>query len=221
MNQVLNKKAKVLLINPVQGLRMSLRSTIEGYGFDDVAIGSDWSDVKKFLKHNKSGWIVMPPYAEAKENGLTLLKEISRTKALHELRISLIVNEDEMDILPEAFELGLLSYIAGPLNPSKIEQEIAFIVEAAEKYDGQGLLVAAAYLRRYLAHSKDYHSLMALEHNLLKLLPADPDILFHVGKAFLGLEKPEQAKAFFRQAVYLAPEILAEIDAYLREEGLA
>lgn len=219
MKKLTTKSCPVIIIHPSQSGRVELRGALNESGFQDIHTGDSVADVRKFQRTAPDGWAIMPMFAAARESGMELLRETAKDKSLQEFRVTFVVDDVEFTLLPEAFEHGLLSWIKGPVNRKLLSEGIESLMLLGEKFRTSSVKVAAEYLRRYLDQVADYDNVFRLEANMQKLFPRDGRPLFGMAKALLTKGHGEDAKQAFRQAVYLDPDLQAEIHQYLQEVG--
>ena len=102
-----DKSAKIILVNPSGAIRIQHSDIIKSHGFVSITNVSDLQSAIEVLESEKIDWIITRPFANDAVNAFQLLKLIISEAVLRHVRVSLLMDESEEQLLPYAFSLGL------------------------------------------------------------------------------------------------------------------
>ena len=223
-NKFQDKSAKVVVVENSGAARTLLAEVVRGLGFSDVSGLPTIKDAIGVLEVEPVDWLICPVLSDHTENGIALLKLHCSHPSLRPLRISLMVEEGDGSVLPDAFEYGLLSYHNKPFTKDSLKSELSEFLELYEKNHWQSALVASVYLRKHLMEAEKYEDLLNFERRLMNLYPGNVDRLFNLVPPLVKLERMDEAKATLLQIRQMNPgaedRIKSMIDEYLPGESL-
>ena len=174
--------------------------------------------LQQLLETTKVDWVFCSDSLAEKPNFLQLLRYVSSQGSL-DLRLSLLVSEENLDLLHAAYGLGLLSHHLGLDAKDAVEESFAKLFAVIERYQGKDDLIANTYCLAVLRQKKDFSSVVDLQKKLLGLNPGCFDLLIFSAEAhFRGGDK-ELAETLWMQAKTLDPSQLATIKASQVEAG--
>lgn len=219
MDHIEKKAADVLVVSRSRSARFEMRAVVSKLGYSNVDTGESMTDARRFLKSRDSGWIILPVFSTEKDHALSLLRTISSNFKLSRFRVTLLVDNDERQVLPEAFELGLLSWIKLPFNADLFKSELEALLALSKRFSSDSAFVSAACFRAYLSEIKDYSGILRLESCLLQLNPECERTYLNIARAHLSLKHKERARFFFRQALAKDDSLNQEIEDFLSKSG--
>ncbi|MCX6128248.1 MAG: hypothetical protein NTX25_04190, partial [Proteobacteria bacterium] len=190
-----DRDVKVLVVDPSGASRTLLLEVIRSQGFSDIIGVPNLKDAIGVMEVEKVRWLVTPMMVEQSENILQILNLFCTTPMLRELRISALVEETEMDLLPACFERGLLSYHKKPFTKDSLMNEFKELFARYEKYSWKSSQLAGSYLRQSLMHLGLYEELLGFERQLLKLSPGDLSQFINLSIPLAKMGKTEEAKS--------------------------
>ncbi len=220
-----DRDVKVLVVDPSGASRTLLSEVIRSLGFTDVNGVPNLKDALGVMEVEKVRWLITPLMADQHENLLQVLNLFCSVPELKQLRISALVEETEMDLLPPCFERGLLSYHKKPFTKDSLINELKDLFVRYEKFNWQSSLMAGSYLRQNLLYLGLYDELLAFERQLLKISPADLGQYLNLAIPLAKTGRIEEAKAILSQVKKIDPSQDATIKqiaaAYLGGDDLS
>lgn len=220
-----DRDVKVLVVDPSGASRTLLLEVIRSQGFSDIIGVPNLKDAIGVMEVEKVRWLVTPMMVEQSENILQILNLFCTTPMLRELRISALVEETEMDLLPACFERGLLSYHKKPFTKDSLMNEFKELFARYEKYSWKSSQLAGSYLRQSLMHLGLYEELLGFERQLLKLSPGDLSQFINLSIPLAKMGKTEEAKSVLSQIKSIDSSfdslIKQTIDTYLAGQDLS
>lgn len=206
-----DRDVKVLVVDPSGASRTLLSEVIRSIGFTDVNGVPNLKDAVSVMEVEKVRWLITPLFVDQHENLLQVLNLYCSVHELHQLRVSALVEEGEMDLLPSCFERGLLSYHKKPFTKDSLNNELKEFLQRYEKNSWQSSLMAGSYLRQNLIYLGLYDELLAFERQLLKISPADLGQYLNLAIPLAKTGKLEEAKAILAQVRKIDPSMEAAV----------
>ncbi|MBC7658669.1 MAG: hypothetical protein H7249_03085 [Chitinophagaceae bacterium] len=167
------QKRRVLIAESSGPSRILLSEVVRGQGFPEVQAVASLKDAIGILEVEPIDWLITGVFQDQTENILQLLKLCCMTPSLRDLQVSAFFDKSELYLLPEAFELGLMSYHMRPFTKDSLLAEISNIVADFDQMDWNSMMIASQYLRKYLNLAQLFDDLLVFERQLTKLLPGD------------------------------------------------
>ena len=199
-----DRSAKVMVIAQSGAVRQLFTSTIKKSGYDGIRTVASIKDAVGVLEVEPIDWVVTTLFKDSEYNALSLLELISSRLALKDSRVTLILEEEEKEFLPTAYELGLLSHILKPFNKDSLVGLFEDFHKNFEKVAWNHAKVAAAGLRKFLQAENKHSSLLNLEKGMLGVFPGELEYLLNMAKPQVALGMKEKAKASLSQAKLIA-----------------
>ncbi len=218
----------------------SIVSTLKGAGFAQVFGYTGIEGLRKSLFQNyplqgqgKTGetdpqknpaWCILGiGCADDIDQAFGLLRDLQQDLRGAPILVTFIVDKADQTLLPDAFALGLWTWMSRPLTPISFVQEIQHLSARLSAQECDTRLLAAEYLRRYLVEAQDWGSLMALEETLTDYYYNQPQLLLHLAEAqILGGRLDDGVAALKRAQFYdrkLEKKALALLTRYGQSES--
>ena len=168
-------------------------------------------------------WVISSMYSGNEMNLIKVLKLVTETAALVNVRVTLLAEKSDRSALMKAFSLGLHSVIDKPYTKKSIADSFESLIARMEKHQWNDSLVAADFLREILEISGLDEHLIQLEKKLAETFTGNGDSLFNLVK--LQAEKGDKTEALstLKQVKLLYPtdERVAEYHSkYFPDEKL-
>ncbi len=122
----------VLIVDDSQTMRKVIRKTVNLCGFD---LGECWeaANGQEALDMLSENWVdlILADLNMPVMDGLEMLRELKRNKALSNTPVVLITTEGSESRLEEAYGLGISGYIQKPFYPETVRDVLTRIMEDA------------------------------------------------------------------------------------------
>ena len=225
-----SQDASILLIEP-----SSPKRSLEVSVFKDKNLGSvqgvaSAQDAVSILEVEKVSWIICPIMADQEVNGFSLLQLVLKQPILKNLRVSFFVDDEQLPLLPSAYERGLLCHFSYQHNKESLSQEIDSFIAIADSVEKQQVKISAEYLKQYFISNKNYKPILSLDKKLLDIFPKDISLLQSLGKAYYHCKELDDAKNtliqtflldqnFPEDCVEIAKELDIDLEALKNSDG--
>lgn len=200
-----DQKQKVVAIESNGATRTLIAELLREKGFTDVQAVPSIKEALAVLENEAVAWVLSSLFPDQDINLFQLLSMISRTPELASLRVSAFVEESEKELLPAAFELGLLSYHLKPFTKDKLKSEFDNFMGDFEAMGWKSLPLSAAYLRRSLLEAGNFSELLNFERQLMQGQAGNLQQLLHLALPLIKLNKIEEATSILVQVQKLDP----------------
>ncbi|RZA26893.1 MAG: response regulator [Proteobacteria bacterium] len=194
-NPIVNKSARVVVVEAVPARRMLLADVLRGMGYGSISTVNKPQELIGHLKASPTDWILMPLSSEHTVNGMHILKILTTYPSLNKIRVSMMFSDEEKIHIPLAFELGLLSCHVSQYNRESMTRDMQTLLFSLQQTNQDLTLVSANYLRNALVEQRASRLRLVLEQNLNEMYPADPTILFNLAKAQISCSLFEESKS--------------------------
>ncbi|MFK7823279.1 MAG: response regulator [Oligoflexales bacterium] len=199
-----DKSAKIMIVAQSGAERQLFSSTLKKSNYDGIRTVASIKDAVGVLEVELIDWVLSTLFKGSEYNALALLELISSRFALKDTRVTLVLEQEESEILPTAYELGLLNHILKPFNKDSLLDLFDNFHKNFEQFSWSHARFAAASLRQYLQAEKKHQSLLNLEKGMLGLFPGELEYLLNMAKPQLALGMKDKAKASLCQAKLIA-----------------
>lgn len=200
----------VVVVEPVATVRHMIVDVLKNFGFERTNSVNSLKEALHYLETEVVDWIITPLLPSDEVNALHVMQLITRNLSLKRTKISLLVEPDaEFWAISKAFELGLLSWHRKSYIKENIQSEIEEFCTIFEMNQWNNVLVAAEYLRSYLAEQRQYESRGSLEQNLLSLYPGNPKIILALAECEFLKGNHEKAAKLVDQTELLNSQLAA------------
>lgn len=202
--------ARVHVVEPLVALRSVIVEALRHHGFGQVTGFGDLKAMLDQLAVEPSDWVLCASCTNHDVNVMHLLKMCIEEPRLRDARVSLLLRDHEKDLLPMAFEFGLLSYHITTI-PGRIPDEIADLLRILRLVGFNGTLVAANFLGRILKEYRLWDVILNLQKTLLEIFPGSAHILLALAEAELSSGR-EEGRETLQQILLLDPEMAEEVE---------
>lgn len=213
-----DRSKKILVAEGSGASRTLIAESLRSQGFINVQAVPSIKEVIDTLEVEPVSWIFTSVYGGQDENFLQLLKLSCMAPELRDVRISVFVEPTELPLLPEAFELGLLSYHAKNFTKDALNNEFATLMQELEDSAFSSLTLASRYLRRYLIQVEQYEELLNFERQLLKIMPGDLQQFLNLALPLAKTGKHDEAKQVLAQILKLDPTLQKQIKTLANQQ---
>ncbi|MGE0171797.1 MAG: response regulator [Oligoflexales bacterium] len=212
-----DKSARVLIVDGSGALRTLVSEVLKTKGFTNITGVPTIKDALGILEAERVDWILCPLMAGNPENGMHLLKIAVSVPELKHLRVSFLLEETEQNILPLAFEWGLLSFHKKPYTKDSLNDDLSKLLSSYEKANWESTLVSGTYLRTYFIQSGKHEEAVKLDKKLISLYPSQTSLLQNLIPSLAKLGKKDEAQAIAKQLVAIGGAKKEEMEALLKE----
>ncbi|MDQ3232415.1 MAG: response regulator, partial [Pseudobdellovibrionaceae bacterium] len=201
--------AHVFVIEPMVALRSVVVEALRNKGFSNVKAFGDLKTLLDALSSEPADWILSASCSNHEINIMHLLKMCIEEPRLRNTRVSLLMRDHEGDLLPLAFEWGLLSYHNTTI-PSRFPDDIGDLLRVLRTVGYNGTLTAENFLRRVLKESRSWAVIARLARTLLETFPGSPHLLLSLAEAELNSGR-EEGRNTLQQVLLVDPSLSDEV----------
>lgn len=210
--QSVRLNSHILVVDSVTSRRQMLSDIVRSMGFQNVDLLKDGQELSACLEKSSPDWIVMTILDADAQNVLATLSEIVATPKLRGTRVSLILSDEaESFVLPTAFELGLMSYHSCGNVRERLEQSLVSLIGRLDLHAWNTTLVAAEYLREYLAGQGLDKPLLRVLSSLVELYPGSGRLLLQMAESQAALGAADAAERLLSQALLISPRLEPQV----------
>ncbi len=195
-----DKSITVMVVEPIQSIRRLMASIIKDLGFSNIESYESLNDAKKSIFRLGPKWVITSLCERDSFNAITLLNAALKEDVLSDCMISLLVDAANQDILPDAFQLGLISSHPQVTTAGTLKNELTQLFSVCESCKWNLSAVAAHYLFSLLATRKEFKDLTSTLNNCLTLFPDHLFLTLKHAEAFFMQGKNDQAIMVLRHA---------------------
>ncbi len=184
------EECSIVIVEATGSLRQMIGDTLKEVGFQKITGVSTPKDVLHILEVDHVDWIITSLAAAETVNALHVLKTITLHPQLRNTHTTLLwESSGDEDVIPYAFELGLLSLHQKSYLRDGFVSIFTQLLEIFQQYNWDGTLVAAEYLRQHLAKTGQHKERLHFEETMLTLYPGSAQILLNLADAELAIDK--------------------------------
>lgn len=215
-----DKSAKVLLVEPSAGVRSLFSDALKAAGFTAAQqVVAAPQDALAVMEVDPVDWIIMTgAYPSETVNALQILRLCSSYTQLHNVRVSLFLDDSEQWIVPKAFEMGALSWHPKSVTKEAVDEAVRTLMGTLEKHNWNSCLTAAEYLRGFLKTQNKFDALLNLERGVMNLFPGNPKQMVRLGEALAHSNNKADAAAILAQAKALNDDLADEVNTILKDQ---
>lgn len=205
-----NKTIKVVAIDASAPVRQLFADVLRSLGFENVQGIGSIKDLYSLLEVEKVDWIISPVSSDQDFNILHLLQTIIDFPELRHTRVTAILEESELDLIPSLVERGGLGWLTKPFNKDTLTANLKQVLQDLEAFQFNETQYSLHKYDEYL-EKKGRHEerIESIKNFILKINPGNPMFLMLLGKAYAGSGKHDLAKIAFKQAITLDPGLTA------------
>lgn len=213
-----NKHGKILIVEPSSAIRLEIQSALRLAGFREFETVNNILDAKKYLRVSSADWIITQVFKKETENVCHLLRLLYEGADTTKKRpfVTMMVNSDEIDFVPKAFELGLMSFQTRQIIRDVLVFEAERLISIGFECNYQPEFVAATYLRQFLSEKKMFDDWSVLEQGLLKFKPSEVKTLLRLAEVNLSRKNYREGISFLTQALVVDSKSQSEVDRLKR-----
>jgi DNA-binding response OmpR family regulator len=210
-SKLIDKNIKVVAIDSSGAVRQLLSDVIRSLGFENVQGVGSIKDLFSILEVEKIDWIISPVSSDQDINILHLLQTIIDFPELRQTRVTVILEETELDLIPSIVERGALGWLTKPFNKASLTTSLTQIITDLEKFGYDETKYSLQKYDEYLETKGRHEERIESIKSFMKINPGNPNFLVMLGRAYAGSGLKEQAKNSFRQSVVLDPSLLPSV----------
>src|SRR5688500_5663353 len=102
-----NRTAAVLIVDASSSTRQMMSSSVRSLGFSNVIGAQSLEEAIGIMSGNSIAWLITSLFQEDKVNAFHILQVAQDKEVFGDLRVTLFVAQNELQVLPRAFSLGL------------------------------------------------------------------------------------------------------------------
>ncbi len=200
-----DKSINIMVVEPVQSIRRLISSSIKDLGFSNIVSYESLKEAKKSIYRLGPKWIFTSLFERDSFNALSLLESCLKEDLLSECLVSVLVDASGQDILPEAFQLGLLSWHPQVTTAATLKDELNRILNLLQVCQWHLPAVASHYLFNLLASKKEFKDLESALTNILTLSPDNLPVALKLAETYFTQNKVDQAILMLRHVKEKSP----------------
>ena len=125
---MLAENTKILVADDCNDIYLLLKHTLKNLGYNNIDYAPDGSRALSMLKLIKYD-LLITDWNMPKKDGLELLEEVRKDRALQELPVLFLTAVAEKDEVLKAINRGVNNYILKPFRRGDLEKKIKEILE--------------------------------------------------------------------------------------------
>lgn len=200
------KDLRIVAIDPSGAVRQLLSEVLRNLGFENAQAVGSLKDTIGLMEVEPVDWVITPLASDEDVNALQLLEMILSHEEIHHVRVSLLIEEDEMEVLPCAFSQGLLNWFIKPFNKDSIKQAFNEFLTRIEQNDFNEVKTAFQSFNDYMAWKGLHDMRISLANEVLDLYAGDANAIEVLIDAYDKTGNAEKAKSAYRQLKVIAPD---------------
>ena len=166
-SRLLDKQIKIIAIDPSGASRQLLAESIRGLGYENVQGLASIKDALGVMEVEPVDWVLTPILKDEEINAFHLLETIINHNELNGVRVSLLLENEELEVLPDAIERGVISWFIKPFNKDSIEAALGDFFGQLESNNGSEILTLFKLYDTYLETENKHPERVALARDLL------------------------------------------------------
>jgi CheY-like chemotaxis protein len=221
MNRFQDGSAQVVVVESSSTVRSMMIDVVKQLGFSKVVPFEGLKQALGFLEVEQVDWVITSLSVKTPPNGFHLLDILLRYPHLASVRVSFFLEPDEMNVLPQAFKMGLLSWHESAKKATRdlLAAELAILKERFEKVDWNAALVAAQYLDELLEKSGMLGERLELFNALGEVFRDNGWVLARRVEFLHGAGRQAEARLLMAQMQLLGVKEWADISARFVQQG--
>jgi len=198
----------VLLVESDEKTLYSIKDIMKSIGFGKITLAYEITSAIEMIKDGLNpDWVISCMDSDAKNNAFHLLSLVLNDPKYKNIRVSLVLDNDEKKFIPLAFELGALSWHIKPFSRNSFEGQVNKILDEVSSERDRHAIVSSKYLREYLEEVEDFPNLIHLSKSLISAYPKDPALFVKLAEAYYMAEQFDEARKVLLQAKYLGNDV--------------
>lgn len=218
VNNFSSKSIQVFVVEPNGSLRQGISAALKELGFTNILRFESLKDCAPLLQsENTPDWIITSLMKKDAANAFHLLEYCLRSSKMHRCSITILLDEDELFCIKEAFQLGILSWQVKGANTDKYKEDFQKLITAIERCGGDLCLTAFENLYAYLYEHKEYEEMEKLIKNISSIYTENLSIsMKHCEVLFLQNKIPMAIKTI-RHIRSLNPKYMKALDTVAKK----
>lgn len=199
----------ILIIEPKTDVGRLVRDVVKECGATDAVITDCVKAAWQYLQtaDRPPDWIITFPDPDSRFNLFHLLRLVVLDPEMAKTRVSLIMTEDDKELLPLAFDMGLLSYHKKPFTKIALKAEIDTLLKALPADPNMHYEVATEYLRTFMNEREDFDGRVKLEKSLAAKFPKVTQYFLSLAEAQILAGKNDDARKTLGAAKHLGSNL--------------
>lgn len=199
------KHVRIALVSGSSTIRNLHRDILKNHGFTNTVSVNDLKGAIEVLETENVDWLICPVHLNDQVNAFQILKLALSHPRAKQLKITLLVKEEEEKYLPSAFDYGVFSYMQDKTTRNEMEEQYGELFTVLLQSDWNLAKTSAFYIRKFLKNNpKD---LLEFNQKMLQIFPGDPEIICDLAESlFLNKNKKAGLQAL-KQATTINPEL--------------
>lgn len=187
--------ARVLLVEPSANVRGMISDVLKSLGFQNIQAMDTAKSGLSYLEVENADWIIAPLQGSEPVNSLHILGIINKHEKFRETMFSMLVEDNELEHLAQAFHMGLASWHAKTsLSKDGLVREFKEFLEVLEEQKNDRVFVAFEYLQTYLRSAGKADLLIESCKDIVKSFPTHANPVFNLAGSLLALDRREEAR---------------------------
>ena len=175
--EVFETGGTALVIERSSQIRSILSAFAKEVGFTNVSGVPTIGDAISLLETEEISWIICPIILADSVNTLQLLRLCLTLPEFRHTRVSAFYNEDQVYVLPIAFELGLFTCHPTANNKTAMIEAATILKQRIDQNGKDSCPISAEYLREILIARQEFSELLLFSEALMLQYPGHMGIL--------------------------------------------
>ena len=193
-------------------MRNMISASFKKLGFSNITAASDIGSTIEMMEAEPVDWVIARFDPTQSPNGLQFLEMVLDNIATTNAKLSLLVDEESMAMLPYAYSRGLLSHHENFRTAAEFEAEAKALMERFENYDLDLPLVSCHYLHDALKKLNIQRELIVLHQAIMRKFPGRADQLLRAGEAYILNGQEKEGVGFLKQATSIKPSLQEDLN---------
>ena len=145
----LKDKSSTILVIDQQEFCTVFSSILKDLGYKNVF---SLKSLNEFIGYNNKEnvlWIITHTHIMEPFSAFSLLKMALQDENYRSVRVTMLLDETEEDLIPFGLPPGMLSYHVGPITPNVLRNELRSVIQTSRQHPDY--IIAAHFCRDYLA----------------------------------------------------------------------
>lgn len=190
---------KTLVIEASSSTRAILTETLRDQGQTDITGMTSVKDALGILEVEPVDWIITTSFTKDPVSVFHLLDLITNHGTLLATRVSLLISDEEKELLPSAYSLGLMSHHPVIITKEVLAGEWKNLFSKFAEHNYNLAFVAADFLGRHLKDIDDHGLALRLYTKLWETFPEQFELLEQALPHIQELGRDDQLKATLKK----------------------
>ncbi len=199
----LNADSCIVVVETSGPVRQLMVSILKSKEFAKTQGVSSIKDAISMMEVENVDWIITPLLRDKEINGFQLLTLLTTDDELRHVRLSLCLDDTELDMVPYAFEKGVFSLFNKKMNKDSFTKDLEVLQKKMADMGSDEVKVSASYLAEYLESASLFQSLITLQKSVLDMYPGDASYLASLAMAYEKSGSKDEAKQCLSQYYFL------------------